>query len=74
MADGTAVATPRNEPKEATTRVTRNFYNHTRRLHLEKLLCLEFSQILNGHLIQVAVNLNGRYMTVSEVKRLQINL
>jgi hypothetical protein len=58
------------------------FYNHAHRLRLEKLLYIKLStflevsaDILNHFWIQVAVSeLNGRYVAVSEVKRLQINL
>lgn len=63
------------------------FYNHARRLHLEKLLYLELSRSSNGF-FKVLLDpgggftsetatrrfqkWNGRYETVSEVKRLQI--
>jgi hypothetical protein len=63
------------------------FYNHAQRLRLEKLLFLELSRSPNGF-FKVLLNpgggltfetaarrfqkLNGRYETVSEVKRSQI--
>ena len=48
------------------------FYNHARRLRLDKLLCLELeapTDFLNHFWMQVAVSeLKRRYVTVLEVK------